>query len=662
MMDKTIYQLHQKYRPEVDGLRSLAVIPVILFHAGFTLFSGGFVGVDVFFVISGYLITTIILSELEAGNFSLVKFYERRARRILPALFLVMVVCLPFAWMWLFRKDLKDFTQSMAAVSVFSSNFLFLSESGYFDTAAELKPLLHTWSLAVEEQFYVLFPLFLMFSWRWGKKWMLPLLSLATIASLALAHWGAFNAPSANFYLLPSRGWELAIGAFVAFHFFRKQSPSFPPALNQLLSGTGLLSIVFSVFFFDSNTPFPSLYALIPTLGTALILLCAWPTTFVGKLLGRPLFVGMGLISYSAYLWHQPLFAFARHRYLNEPGPLVFGLLALTSIGLAYLSWRFVERPFRKQGVFSRKQVFLLAGGGTIFFIAILLLVPYLDRHFPEKIFRESVGELQHRVRANFGLRQDCVGQSSPARGCMTSEDPEIMLWGDSYAMHLMQGILASKPDAGIVQMTVSLCGPILDAAPVTHGHTEAQAKRCLENNDRVIAYIAGKKTIKYVVLGSAFIQYLEKNARLLLRDGSLVSGEQETLSYMRKTLKKLKDLGVTPVLFSPTPQNGNDLGRCLIKAIMFGENMDSCDLRMADAERRQKDVFQMLTRIEAEGNRVVWLTRGMCHEGTCNSSIGNKFLYRDAGHLSYEGSAALGRKMDFYALITRANGSSSRQ
>ena len=180
------------YRREIDGLRAIAVVPVILFHAGFETFSGGFVGVDVFFVISGYLITSIILAELEQGKFSIVNFYERRARRILPALFLVMLVCIPFAWLWLLPSDMKDFSQSLVAVAVFASNILFWRESGYFDTAAELKPLLHTWSLAVEEQYYVLFPLFLMLFWRLGKRWILGTLGLVFVASLAVAQWAAY--------------------------------------------------------------------------------------------------------------------------------------------------------------------------------------------------------------------------------------------------------------------------------------------------------------------------------------------------------------------------------------------------------------------------------------------------------------------------------------
>src|SRR6185312_1937544 len=205
------------YRQEIDGLRALAVLPVILFHAGFQSFSGGFVGVDVFFVISGYLITTIILAELEQGRFSIINFYERRARRILPALFLVMFVCLPFAWLWLLPEDMKSFSQSLVAVSVFASNVLFWKKSGYFDTAAELKPLLHTWSLAVEEQYYVFFPIFLVLSWRLGKSKICGLLVMVFVMSLAVAQWASLAEPAAGFYLLPTRGWELLVGVFSAF-------------------------------------------------------------------------------------------------------------------------------------------------------------------------------------------------------------------------------------------------------------------------------------------------------------------------------------------------------------------------------------------------------------------------------------------------------------
>jgi peptidoglycan/LPS O-acetylase OafA/YrhL len=228
------------YRREIDGLRAIAVIPVILFHAGFEGFGGGFVGVDIFFVISGYLITSIILTQKAAGTFSLPKFYERRARRILPALFLVMAACIPFAWLWLTPPDMVDFAESLFATPLFLSNHLFLSESGYFGTASELKPLLHTWSLSVEGQYYILFPLFLLGMWGLGTRWTVTTFAAIAMLSFALAHWGAYNEPAAAFFLLPTRVWEIAVGAFIAFYFFRYPVLSVQPPLQELGSALSI--------------------------------------------------------------------------------------------------------------------------------------------------------------------------------------------------------------------------------------------------------------------------------------------------------------------------------------------------------------------------------------------------------------------------------------
>src|SRR5688572_2235118 len=366
------------YRREIDGLRALAVLPVILFHAGLQAFSGGFVGVDVFFVISGYLITTTILAELEVGKFSIINFYERRARRILPALFFVLFVSLPFAWFWLFPQDMKSFSQSLVAVSAFSSNVLFWRESGYFDTVAELKPLLHTWSLAVEEQYYLFFPVFLMLTWRLGKPWILGLLAVVFGISLAAAQWGSSAQSMAAFFLLPTRGWELLVGAFVAFCLAKNSRPLNKVA-GELGGIAGLSLIVYAIVVFDKNTPFPSLYTLAPTVGTALILLCTTQPTVVRKVLGNKCFVGVGIVSYSAYLWHQPLFAFARHRSVREPGTIMVLVLAIVTLLLAYFSWRFVETPFRNKDRFSRRTVFTYSVAGTVLFITIGLLGSYTN-------------------------------------------------------------------------------------------------------------------------------------------------------------------------------------------------------------------------------------------------------------------------------------------
>ena len=342
-----------KYRTEIDGLRALAVVPVILFHAGFELFSGGFVGVDVFFVISGYLITTILIEDIENNRFSLVNFYERRARRILPALFFVMLVCIPFAWMWMLPYQMIDFSQSLVAVSLFASNILFWSENSYFATDSEEKPLLHTWSLAVEEQYYVLFPIFLLLAWRFGKNRVFWLIVVMSAISLLVSEWGWRNEATAKFYLAPTRAWELFAGSIAAFVVQKRGVKS-----NNALSLTGLAAIIFAILAYDKTTPFPGVYALIPVLGVVLLILYADKETLVARLLSTKALVGIGLISYSAYLWHQPLFAFARIRLLEQPSSGLMLALCVLSFLLAVASWKFVEQPFRNRKHFSRQFIF----------------------------------------------------------------------------------------------------------------------------------------------------------------------------------------------------------------------------------------------------------------------------------------------------------------
>jgi len=475
------------YRREIDGLRALAVLPVILFHAGFQTFSGGFVGVDVFFVISGYLITTIILTEKQAGTFTLINFYERRARRILPALFAVMLVCLPFAWIWLLPQDMKNFSDSLVAVSGFASNILFWRTSGYFEPAAELKPLLHTWSLAVEEQYYVFFPLFLMLTWHLGKRWILVLLALVATASLAAAQWGSVANPEANFYLLPTRDWELLIGAFDAFYFASGDRSQVSDTAGQFGSITGLAMLAYATFAFDKQTPFPSFYTLVPTIGAALIILFATPKTWVGQLLGNKIFVGLGLISYSAYLWHQPLFAFARQSSMFEPDQLLFGILSVASIVLAYFSWKYIENPFRNKRQFSRKQIFTYGAIGTAFFVG-FGLIGHFNRGFENRIgqeqkaflasFNNELPDWKYFMRTGIPqkYRNECnffdipkyrTGTPSQmpvdaiAPYCYTRESGKkaVFIWGDSHAQQLYYGLKQVLPtDWQILQVASSGC------------------------------------------------------------------------------------------------------------------------------------------------------------------------------------------------------------
>ena len=371
------------YRKEIDGLRAFAVLPVILYHAGFQWLSGGYIGVDIFFVISGYLITSIILKELDAGTFSIAHFYERRARRILPALFFILLVSLPFAYFLLLPFELKDFGKSIISVIGFASNILFWQESDYFSEGAELIPLLHTWSLAVEEQFYVFFPLILMLFWALGKRGLVVIIGLIALASLGLTEWGWRHFPEANFYLIPTRAWELMIGSLSAFYlYYRDPTLLRNTFIEQAGSFIGLVLIIASILFLDKSIPFPSLYALAPTLGAAFIIIFTTPNTLAYRILALPIFVGIGLVSYSAYLWHQPLFVFTRIAGIEEPALWVFALLTLITFALAYLTWRFVEAPFRNKKNFTRKQIFTASFITSLIFVGLgIAFIIYADHY-----------------------------------------------------------------------------------------------------------------------------------------------------------------------------------------------------------------------------------------------------------------------------------------
>lgn len=363
-----------QYRPEIDGLRSLAVLSVVFFHAGFEVFSGGFVGVDIFFVISGFLISGIIIDDVEQDRFSLVLFYERRIRRIFPALFLMVLICLPVAWLLLLPEDLARFFKSLIAVSIFTSNLHFAGESGYFDTAVELKPLLHTWSLAVEEQYYIFFPFFIVYLWK-RQKVLFQLVVFLFAVSLAVSVWRVNHMPEAAFYWLSSRIWEFFVGFFASV--FVRKNYSFPGYfISQAASFSGLVIIILVVILYDKDTPFPGLYAIPPVIGTALIIMFVKPSTFVYQILAHRFFVSVGLISYSLYLWHQPVFVFFKYTPLDMDF-FATGTLCLLSFILAFLSWRYVEQPFRHGKIRSGFMVFSMAGCAALVFLFVGLAGKY---------------------------------------------------------------------------------------------------------------------------------------------------------------------------------------------------------------------------------------------------------------------------------------------
>jgi len=642
------------YRPEIDGLRAIAVIPVILFHAGFGTFSGGYVGVDIFFVISGYLITTILINDLEASRFSVARFYERRARRILPALLFVMLACLPLAWAFMLPSQLEEFGRNIMAVALFVSNIALWLNTDYFASATELNPLLHTWSLAVEEQFYIFFPPLLWALWKVGRKWPFAGVMVLSMASFGLAEWGCRNAPDANFYLLPFRAWELGAGSICAFVLKRQ---SVEP--NDLLSLGGLFLIAYSVVCYSSETPFPSAWALAPVGGTMLIILFSTSSSLIARALSLKPLVAIGLISYSAYLWHQPLFAFARMARIDEPSRTIMLLLAVFSLFLAYMTWRFVENPFRSHNrqkprlLHTRAAVFSASAGMLASFIAIGAIA-YTTDGLPQRSTRSGVSyqdlDLGRRLSPNYGMSSACRSLKS-AKECQSGPDPHILLWGDSFAMHLGQALLHSPGSPPFVQMTRSACGPFMGISIVGEGRFDAKfAERCIEFNDRVVKYIR-RHDIDLVIASSAMRPAVRQ---LYTRDGSVLprGSTDAVLSSMRATAELVNSAGSRIVWVSPPPSTGEDLSKCATQAIMRGALRDGdCRISVEGHLRENASSISLLQAVQ-DTMPVVFLDEFLCDKHYCKTIIDGNIMYRDDGHLTIEGSRLLGEK---YNLMGRA-------
>ncbi|MGB0920741.1 MAG: acyltransferase family protein [Alphaproteobacteria bacterium] len=619
-----------QYRREIDGLRALAVLPVILFHAGFDSFGGGFVGVDIFFVISGYLITTIIVQEHErSGEFSIVGFYERRARRILPALFFVMACCLPAAYFLLVPEDLENFSTSLISTSTFWSNVFFWQNSGYFDTVNEMKPLLHTWSLAVEEQFYVLYPLLLMAVWRLSlSRWLMALLTLGLLASLALAEAGARLSPSTAFYLLPTRGWELLVGALAALYLQRRplgaaQSPA-QKMQREVISILGLAGICGSIIWLTPQAHVPGIVMLPATLGTAAIILYCTPQTLAGKLLGQRLVVGLGLLSYSAYLWHQPLFAFARQITVGHLDAALALGLAVAAIAMAYLSWRYVEKPFRDKNSVSRGQIFAFSAAGILLFCAIGAAGKATDGF----TFRLSAAEQAVLKAADFDedteyLRGECLlmpeqPAGSFAEKCLAdpAADNRVIVWGDSHAAALTTGLRHIFPN--LAQLTTAVCPPLLKGLYYNY-------QNCIPNNKFVLAHIADTKP------------------QLLIMHAMWGTYHLDWLDY---TLTQLKDASPQTriVLIGAMPQWRPTLPTWMLRE---GHSLDVARrLPPTNREEMRRKDAEVSAMAAKHGHTYLSIDAQLCDAHACQATIdtpqGVDLLIWDHGHLTLSGARYL--------------------
>ena len=459
-----------RHRGDVDGLRAIAVLPILLFHAGVTVLPGGFIGVDVFFVISGFLITNIIDVQIKAGTFSILDFYRRRAVRIFPALFVLIAATLAAAIMLLLPYEVSEVARSAAASAAFLSNVFFWRTSDYFAAAANTRPLLHTWSLGIEEQFYLFYPALLLILRRWLPANLLSTLWVLTALSFAVALWLADHSPSAGFYLIPSRAWELGLGGIVALGGFPRVTSAFG---RHLLSLAGLSLIIGGILMIGEDWSFPAPWAVLPCLGSALVIAYG-ETAASARLLSLPVLRGIGAISYSLYLWHWPIITLYRLRkgMLLSPGETLFLLAA--SFAAAIISYFLVEQPFlrtfRSRGRSSR-----LVTVSTLALVGVVSGCLWIAAHAPRlgKVNPATERVLAYLDYPNWpGMRKRMRGSICFSATGVEGYDPEtclrsrpdrrnVLLIGDSTAAHYSEPIRSRYPTVNLLQATASGCLPL---------------------------------------------------------------------------------------------------------------------------------------------------------------------------------------------------------
>jgi peptidoglycan/LPS O-acetylase OafA/YrhL len=649
-----------RYRPDIDGLRALAVLPVVLYHFQIWPFTGGFVGVDIFFVISGYLITALIHGEMEQGSFTIVHFYERRIRRIFPALFTVIAASCVAAAILLFPLDLIRFGHSVMATVVFGSNFLFKNAAGYFDTVADRKPLLHTWSLAVEEQFYVVFPAILFFLRRAGQRAQFWMIAAILVASLVLSIYQVKTAPETAFYLLPDRAWELMLGAILAIGNFPLPSQRW---LREILSLIGVALIAFAVFTYNTQTPFPGLTAIPPCLGAALLIYAgSGGTSVIGAGLSSAPLVGAGLISYSLYLWHWPLRVFGQYAAFRELMPYEKIVLIALSVLLAWLSWRFVERPFRgRREIFTRKVIFTLAAiaSAVLFAAGFALTADHgLRFRYPENV---QLILLQSGIR-NPPARDNCFGKpifkSRKGRVCIfgsrTAKAPSFAFWGDSHALRLL-GVIGDRAIATGKQgllITHGACRPAL-------GVNSSRSDDCDTLNREGLKVIESMPAITEVIITGRWA---------MSADGNPAPHEDGATEYVTDKDHPVPSLANNPVVFahgletlvakltadhrkvviiSSVPEIGWAVPETLARIAVTHSNLD---IRPTVAEFRARQAVVLKTFAEMHrkyGATVLYPDSILCATGRCMVQNNGLPIYFDSDHLTQAGAHLLAPILD---------------
>lgn len=648
------------YRPEIDGLRAIAVLSVVLYHFGVPGIPGGFVGVDIFFVISGFLIGGILWSDLrETGRIRLARFYLRRLRRLAPAYFAMAAATLVMGWLILLPFEFREFGKSLIAATVYLSNIHFYREAGYFDGVSEEKPLLHTWSLAVEEQFYIVLPFLLLALVRWRPT--LPMI-LAALAALSLAAciWLTPRSPTAAFYLFPFRAWELLAGVLLA---IAAQENKARYALHPALSWVGLALLLTSITLIRAEG-FPGWQAILPVAGTLLILMNGRDANPVNRALMHPLPVFIGLISYSLYLWHWPVFVLSFYWRDGYSGPVEAGAWLMLAFALAILSWRYIERPVRRLQGGSRA----LVSGTALASLALLAVGLLLWRG--DGLPTRFEPELRTHIAASGDFNQDWSRCTVPTTGplagvetCPIGPDgpPQLLIWGDSHLRAMKEGLETAAFAANRPALILwhAGCPPLFGVAKAETAATPAQDAACTRANQTIRSGIAQMDSLHTLLLVGRWSYYAEgkgvgldaRNRITLapLPDSLLPQGPQHTLfnAGLTRTIVELSTHVPRIHILRQPPEVPEYDSRAVARALVHGrmgvDDTTRLTVPRSMAEARAAHAEAPLMALDRSGAITLidpWPR--LCDASTCGVIQDGQALYFDNNHLTNRAAIAL--------------------
>lgn len=650
------------YRPDIDGLRMIAVMSVVLCHLGVPGFAGGYVGVDVFFVISGFLITGILARELDADRFSLLGFYERRARRILPALIVVLVAAFAGTLVLLYPDATRDFGRAALATLLFASNlYYFQAGTDYFGAAAEYSPLTHTWSLAVEEQYYILFPLLLAALHRYARRWtVLAIAGLSVLSFIAAAMLVRTDAMAA-FFLPHARAWELGLGALIALRL-----PPLPGGARarEGLGALALLLILVPILLYDAKTPFPGIAALPTCLGTAILITLADPRragaapTRVAAMLSLRPFVAIGLISYSLYLWHWPIIAFLRHRLGTTELGFTPAIAALAlAMALATLSYFFVERPFRRgppRG-FGRTQIFALSGmaiSGLAAAAGLLVAMGGLPGRYPAPLLAAvSLDEMREAERARCFNRSVSDGLCHFGASTAATAEAEVLLWGDSHALALMEGVARAAATAEVTGAFAGrqACPPLIGA----YRADREAGPACAAFNAEILGWLDAHPQVHTVILSARWALTAEGTRApgeaggpaILIKEGATRSGPGQPAENfaiyggaVEATVSALRARGRRVIIVGSVPEIGWNVPQHLARHLRWGDALPAAPGRSDVARRLARSDTLLIDLARRSGATYVSVADRLCPD-VCRVAVDGKPLYFDDDHLSRLGA-----------------------